>query len=579
MLRVGIYARVSTDEQVGPEGSIKNQLQRCKQYLDLHLGPNSGNAYALIERYEEEGKSGKNTEERPVFQKMLSDLRKGTINSICVAELSRLSRSVKDIANILSDFEKHHITFLCLNPSVDTSTAAGKLVLNVMAALAEYEREQTAARTKAAMYDRAQRGLWNGGHLFGYDLDPNNQGHLTINQEQAEVVRQIFETYLKEKSIQRTAEKINEAGHRLPAYTSRRGKEHPERKFAYSTIQTMLRNRAYLGEKEINKKSKRDDQSELSDNRQYEIVDAVWPAIIDENLFRSVQIAMAQNTKSYTRGKRDHAFLLSDMVECGHCNVSLENGSGTGRGGKRYYYYRHTTGTKKNDCPIGDLPASELEDMIVERLREIAENEGIVERACERANEGRVTEAEDLEKEIERLRNRKAEEEEKLSALMDSIAEVGHLGPIKQQLRERSDSIQELERAIETKQARREALEKSKANPKQMKANLKQFAEAMDDLDVVDRVNVMRLMVKMIRLHEDRVELELYDHDTEIGRWIREDSEESKWFSGELNWLPDPLYRRTILFVGSRLCLQWLILALTIARASVEEKRELKWAA
>lgn len=492
------------------------------------------------ERYEEEGKSGKNTEERPVFQKMLADIHNGTINAICVAELSRLSRSVKDIANILSDFEKNNITFLCLNPSVDTSTAAGKLVLNVMAALAEYEREQTAARTKAAMYDRAQRGLWNGGHIFGYDLDPDNQGHLEVNEEQAEVVKQIFETYLREKSIQRTVDKINEAGHRLPGYTSRRGKEHPERKFAYSTLQTMLKNRAYLGEKEINKKNKGEDQSELDENKQYEIVDAVWPAIIEEELFRSVQIAMAQNTRSFVRGKRDHTFLLSDMVECGHCDVSLENGSGTGRGGKRYYYYRHTTGTKKNDCPIGDLSAPELEDTIVERLREIAENEGIVERACERANEGRVTEAEELEKEIERLRNRKAEEEEKLSALMDSIAEVGHLGPIKQQLRERSDSIQELERAIETKQARREALEKSKANPKQMKANLKEFAEAMDDLDVVDRVNVMRLMVKMVRLHEDSVELELYDHDTEIGQWIREDSEGGKWFSGELDWLPGP---------------------------------------
>jgi DNA repair exonuclease SbcCD ATPase subunit len=197
----------------------------------------------------------------------------------------------------------------------------------------------------------------------------------------------------------------------------------------------------------------------------------------------------------------------------------------------------------------------------------------------ERANEGRVTEAQELEKEIERLEERKEEEEEKLSALMDSIAEVGHLGPIKQRLKERSDSIQELEGAIETKQARREALEKAKANPKQMKANLKEFAEAMDDLDVVDRVNVMRLMVKMIRLHEDRVELELYDHDTEIGQWIREDSDGGKWFSGELDWLPDTLYRRTILVVGSRLWLQWVILVLMIARASVEEKPELKWAA
>jgi DNA invertase Pin-like site-specific DNA recombinase len=177
---------------------------------------------------------------------MLADLRKGTINAVRVAELSRLSRSVECIANIRSDFEKHNITFLCLNPSVDTSTATGKLVLNVMAAPAEYEREQTAARTKAAMYDRAQRGLWNGGHILGYDLARENPRHLKVSQWQAEVVRKIPETYLQEKSIERTAAKTNEASYRLLGYTPRRGREHAEPEFAYSTVQTMFENRNTL---------------------------------------------------------------------------------------------------------------------------------------------------------------------------------------------------------------------------------------------------------------------------------------------------------------------------------------------
>ena len=135
MLKVGIYTRVSTDEQVGPEGSIKNQFQRCEAYLKARYGTELPLPYAVLKQYREEGISGKDISNRPQFQEMLSDIQQGTIDAVCVAELSRLSRSVNDLTTILFNFEQHDVTFLCLNPSVDTSTPSGKLVMNVMAAV------------------------------------------------------------------------------------------------------------------------------------------------------------------------------------------------------------------------------------------------------------------------------------------------------------------------------------------------------------------------------------------------------------------------------------------------------------
>jgi hypothetical protein len=95
-------------------------------------------------------------------------------------------------------------------------------------------------------------------------------------------------------------------------------------------------------------------------------------------------------------------------------------------------------------------------------------------------------------------------------------------------------------------------------------------------LEGVERQQLIQMMVRQIRITPTRMELELYDHPTVIEDW--NDGPEG-WFRMRLDWLPDSIYRRTILVVGSRICLQWLILALTIARASVEEKPELKWAA
>lgn len=81
MQMVGIYARVSTDEQVGPELSITNQIQRLERYLQTHLG-DANKPFLIRKRYQEEGRSGKDIESRPELQELLADIRQGTIDTL-----------------------------------------------------------------------------------------------------------------------------------------------------------------------------------------------------------------------------------------------------------------------------------------------------------------------------------------------------------------------------------------------------------------------------------------------------------------------------------------------------------------
>jgi len=546
MLKVGIYTRVSTDEQVGPEGSIKNQIQRCEAYLKARFGAELPLPYAVLKQYKEEGISGKDISNRPQFQQMLSDIQQGTIDAVCVAELSRLSRSVNDLTTILFNFEQHDVTFLCLNPSVDTSTPSGKLVMNVMAALSEYEREQTVARTKAAMYDRAQRGLWNGGHILGYDLDPEKKGYLQVNQKEAQVVKTIFDTYLERRSIGKTAEKVNALGYTTKPYTSRRGKVHEAREFTYSSIRTILTNRAYLGEKEINKGNQEKDQESLPEEKRYEVTDAVWPAIIEQETFERVQQTLKANTTRKGRVTGKHIFLLSGLVHCAECGMDLTNGSGRSRTGKYHYYYTHPAKKSKGKkCRVPSLPAGDFEQAIMEKIAEAAENAALLESACETANETRGNAVSDTKAQLALLRQNKQEQDEKLDAMLDALGSAEQeLGPIRERLHEVSDSIEQLEREIAVKQAELEELEKRKADPQRLKANLQSFGELYENLGAVDRQQLMQMMLRQIRLTPTRMELELYDHPMIIEEW---DDGPDGWFRERLHWLPTPASHGTML--------------------------------
>jgi site-specific DNA recombinase len=315
MKKCGLVIRVSTDRQArNEEGSLKNQLQRLRAHIEYKRTA-CGEEWSEAARYVLEGVSGKDSMRSPQFAQLFEDIRTGKVNTVLCTALDRVSRSVLDFLSFFERLRQDQVEFVCLKQNYDTTTPQGKLFATVMMAMAEFEREQTADRTREAAAARAERGLWNGAMLYGYDPDPSKKGSLAVSEAEAEVVRFMFARYLECGSISETAEEMNRQGYRTKRFRSRRGGHHGANPFGYSTVQNMLRNLSYIGKKEISKPNKGKDPSSLPESDRYRVVDAVWPAIVDEETFWEVQRLLDANTRSNRNGTKPSRWTSPEKVD------------------------------------------------------------------------------------------------------------------------------------------------------------------------------------------------------------------------------------------------------------------------
>jgi site-specific DNA recombinase len=226
------------------------------------------------------------------------------------------------------------------------------------------------------MADRVQRGLGNGGQILGFDPDPERPGYLIPNSVEELLVNLGFDTYLELGSIKETAETLNRRGYRTKSYTSRRGKFHSGTEFTISSMQYLLKNPAYVGKKEIARSSEAGEERYL--------VEAVWPAIVDEEKFHSVQQLMELNGQSKRNGASSvqHVYSLGILVLCGRCGSKMDGESATGRAGKNTtIIYR----CSNRECGMR-VVARELEEAIVERLQFLSEDPELLEKLTAQTN-------------------------------------------------------------------------------------------------------------------------------------------------------------------------------------------------
>ncbi len=221
--------------------------------------------------------------------------------------------------------EAHNVTFVSLSENWDTSTPMGRFGLKLTLAVAELEREQTSQRTRDKMRWRAEQGLWNGGQVLGYDIDPDEKGVLKINPQEAKIIQLIFETYRELRSFRQTAQKINKMGYRTKSYKSRRGHVHGNKKFTKNAIAHILQSPVYIGK--VTHKG--------------DVFEGRHEAIIDEQLWQDVNDHIAANrvVRRKPRPQNMHTFLLEGLVRCGWCGSYLTPTYSGGRNGT-YFYYR-----------------------------------------------------------------------------------------------------------------------------------------------------------------------------------------------------------------------------------------------
>jgi site-specific DNA recombinase len=199
--RAAIYIRVSTDAQREEGYSIDAQKEMLEAFC-------ISKQIKDFEFYIDGGFSGSNLE-RPEMQRLINDVKEHKVNFVIVYKLDRLSRSQKDTLFLIEDvFNPNNVNFVSLKETMDTSTPLGRLMLGILSAFAQLERENIRERTRMGMKERVKSGLWMGGGRvpFGYDYD-KKKGVLVPNDD-AITVRKIYDLYLQGHSLGKIAQMV-----------------------------------------------------------------------------------------------------------------------------------------------------------------------------------------------------------------------------------------------------------------------------------------------------------------------------------------------------------------------------------
>lgn len=329
-INCAIYVRKSSDRGLDQEfNSLDNQELACKSYI----ASQTFQGWEYTRTYGDAAISG-GTMARPGLKEMLTDIRAGKIQCVLVYKIDRLSRSIYDFKRMMKEeFEKHECNLVSITQSFDTSTAMGKLTLNMLLSFAEFEREVASERVRDKMRATKSKGMWVGGVTpLGYNIE---FGKLVINQSEVPTVRNIFQTYMESSSISDCRERLIVKGIRGKTWTTKKGVQKGGTIIAVSSLQRILTNQLYLG-KMPNKSTK-------------EVFNGQHDAILDEELFNAVQEKLTSNNvhgdAPYARG----ASLLHDKIYTSD-GEPFKNKKGN-KGLKKYRYYK----AGKISLPAGDI--------------------------------------------------------------------------------------------------------------------------------------------------------------------------------------------------------------------------------
>jgi DNA invertase Pin-like site-specific DNA recombinase len=353
------YCRKSVEERADETfGSIENQHESILNFIASHKHEGW---VPLTERYDDNGFTGSNTN-RPSLQKLINDIKESRVNMVVVYKLDRLSRSLVDFVQLLKFFDEHGVAFASITQPIDTSTSTGKLMLHILSSFAEFERELISERTHDKMGAARKRGQWLGGRPpFGYSRDKEGK-KLVIDKDEAKIVREMFQLYLKGNSLLKVASILNEKGYRSRAGKQRDGKPYGGLKFGVTQIQQAIKNVVYIG------KVFYADQ----------VYDGQQEAMIDEETFKKAQERLKENRVERRATKNvECTGLLNNILHCKTCGHSMFHTYTLKHKTHKYRYYVCTNAQKRgyNSCPTKSVNAQAIEDTTVDCLKMLfAEN-------------------------------------------------------------------------------------------------------------------------------------------------------------------------------------------------------------
>ncbi len=512
--KVYIYTRVSTAMQIDGY-SLDAQKARMKAYADF-------NDYQIVGEYEDAGKSGKSIEGRASFCRMMEDIKSGKdgVAYVLVFKLSRFGRNAADVLSTLQVMQDFGVNLICVEDGIDSSKDAGKLMISVLSAVAEIERENIRVQTMEGRIQKAREGRWNGGFApYGYRLV---DGVLQINEDEAPAIRTIFEQYVN----------TDTGANGLSKYLETHGFQKLARQngtsplFSATLIRAILKNPVYCGKIAFGRRKLEKIHGTRNEYHQvpqenYLLVDGLHEGIVSEELWNAAQVKLLAQSKRYepvNRSKTEQAHLLSALVKCPVCGAGMYSNKctkrkkdGTPYKSFSYYSCKHRKMQRGQKCDFNKQIQEEvLDNAVVEVIIKLVSNPKFAAMMQEKINskvdtiaiEQEIAAAEKMLRQYYSVKSKIMEEVDTLDP--DERHYIIRKSDLDERLYRMYDKIEEAENNLMDTRAKKQAIEADKITGDNIYKVLICFEKLYNVMNPLERKKLMEHLISEIQIYPER---------------------------------------------------------------------------
>ena len=512
--KVYVYTRVSTAMQIDGY-SLDAQRTRMLAFAEF-------NEYEIAGEYEDAGKSGKSIEGRDEFNRMMEDIKTGKddVSFVLVFKLSRFGRNAADVLSTLQTMQDFGVNLICVEDGIASSQDAGKLMISVLSAVAEIERENIRIQTMEGRIQKARDGKWNGGFPpYGYSL---KDGVLEINEKEALAIRTIFEQWVSTDIGANGLAKYLE-NHGIRKIPRHNGKNPL---FDAALIRKIIKNPVYCGKiaygrRKTEKVHGTRNEYKLVEQDDYLVVDGLHEGIVSEEMWNQAQVKMIAQAKKYehvNKAKDTRTHLLSGLVKCPICGAGMYGNKSIkhrkdGTKYKDFFYYgcKHRTMTRGHKCDYKkQINEDVLNAAVVEVITKLVANPRFASMMQEKINMKVDTTVIDqeitaLEKQLKQSYAVKRKTLEEIEAL---DPDGRHYKRLKADLDDRLyrmyDKIDDQEQSLIEAKAKKQSIESEKVTGDNIYKILIYFDKFYSLMNEEERRKLMESLIGEIQIYEER---------------------------------------------------------------------------